>query len=214
MINNWKLYFRSRNSVLILIATIVILVTGVSFLTKFLVYVEGRPGVVLDDPLFHFFGAVDLNIPVFAFIYLSLISCIVYLAITDAHNFIIALQTYTLLIIIRMAMMYVVPLEPPIGTIDLQDPIVFIAGTGTKITKDLFFSGHTSTLFLMFLITRKGWLKNVYLINTLIVGTFVILQKVHYTIDVLVAPFAAFASFKIIKHLNTNYFFPNIPKTE
>ena len=99
-------------------------------------------------------------------------------------------------------MMYVVPLDPPIGTIDLQDPLVFIIGTGTKITKDLFFSGHTATLFMIFLVTEKKWLKKVFFVNTLLVAVFVVLQKVHYTADVMVAPFVSYGAFKVVSFLN------------
>lgn len=206
MINNWNAYFKQKNSALILIITIIVLILCVSSLAKFIAYVEGRPGVVLDDPVFYWFNAVDLNIPVFALIYLSILTCMLYLAVNYPNDLIIALQTYSLLCLVRMAMMYVVPLETPVGTIDLNDPLVFVFGTGTKITKDLFFSGHTSTLFMIFLVTHKRWLKYVYLVNTFLVGSFVILQKVHYSIDVFVAPFVAYGCFRIILHLNTKLF--------
>ena len=206
MIDNWKVYFKQKNSVFILVATLIVLILCVSSLAKFIVYVETRPGVVLDDPVFYWFNAVDLNVPVFALIYLSILTCMLYLAVNHPNDLIIALQTYSLLVIVRMAMMYVVPLEPPVGTIDLNDPLVFVVGTGTKITKDLFFSGHTSTLFMIFLVTHKRWLKYVYLVNTILVGSFVILQKVHYSIDVFVAPFVAYACYRIILHLNSKLF--------
>ena len=208
MIDNWKVYFKQKNSLLILLATVIVLVVCVSSLAKFIVFVEGRQGVVLDDPVFYWFNAIDLNIPVFAFIYLSILTCIIYLTITNPNGLIIALHAYALLVVVRMVMMYVVPLEPPLGTIDLNDPLVFVVGTGTKITKDLFFSGHTSMLFLLFLVTHKRWLKSVFLINTFIVGLFVILQKVHYSIDVLVAPFISYCCYRIIFHLNTKILFP------
>jgi hypothetical protein len=108
-----------------------------------------------------------------------------------------------------MAMMYVVPLDPPVGTIDLQDPLVFVVGTGTKITKDLFFSGHTSTLFMIFLVMEKKWMKNVYLVNTILVGVFVILQKVHYSVDVMVAPFISYGVYRIVGFLNGGNYLPS-----
>jgi hypothetical protein len=206
MKNKWKEYFKQENAGVLFFATIIILIVCLFSLSRFIVFVESRPGVVLDDPLFHLFKAIDLNIPIFAFIYISILWCMLYLAKEEPLGLIIALQTYSLLVLVRMAMMYTVPLEPPMGTIDLQDPLVFIVGTGQKITKDLFFSGHTSILFMMILVTRKKWLKYVFLTNTFIVGSFVIIQKVHYTIDVLVAPFVAFTCYKIIIYLNAKYF--------
>jgi membrane-associated phospholipid phosphatase len=110
----------------------------------------------------------------------------------------------------RILSMYVVPLDPPIGTLDLKDPLIFVVGTGTPITKDLFFSGHTSTMFLLSLTAINKKLKIIFLVSTFLVGFLVVLQKAHYTIDVVVAPFYAYCSYKIIyslqKKLMPEYF--------
>jgi hypothetical protein len=202
MTAKWKEYFDGKNAGMIFGITLAVLVICLFVLSRFILYAEARQGVVLDDPVFHWFNAVDLNILIFALIYGSLIGGIVNLIIKNPRGLVIALQTYSLMIIARMGMMYVVPLDPPMGTIDLQDPLVFIVGTGTKITKDLFFSGHTTTLFMIFLVTEKKWLKKVFLINTLLVAVFVVLQKVHYTVDVMVAPFVSYGAFKAVSFLN------------
>lgn len=207
MKERWKEYFKQRNAGAILIITVVILVICVYLLSRFLIWVEERQGVILDDPLFHYYDAVDLNIPIFTLIYASLILCLVYLTKNHPQDLVLALQTYSLLVIIRMAMMFVTPLEPPIGTIDLQDPLVFAVGTGKKLTKDLFFSGHTSILFMMFLVIKKPVLKYTFLTVTILVGLFVILQKVHYTVDVLAALFAAYGCYRIILFINNKYLF-------
>jgi hypothetical protein len=207
--DNWKSFLAKKNNAYLLIITLIVLIACVYFLSRFIIYVESRNGVVLNDPLFNRFAAVELNIPVFTLIYDSLITCLVYLVINYPARFIVALQAYTFLVIVRIAMMYVTPLDPPAGTIDLQDPLVFIFGTGTKITRDLFFSGHTSTLFMLFLVTVNRKLKYTFLVNTVLVGLFVILQKAHYTVDVLVAPFISYAVYKIIFYLNEKYFQKN-----
>jgi hypothetical protein len=80
----------------------------------------------------------------------------------------------------------------------LNDPFVDFVGYGKNIiTKDLFFSGHTSTLFLLFLIARKRALKIFFLAITLAVAMFLLKQHVHYTIDVLAAPVFAWISYRI-----------------
>ena len=101
-----------------------------------------------------------------------------------------------------MLAMYLTPLEPPIGTLNLQDPLVFIAGTGSVITKDLFFSGHTSMLFLLFLTAQNKILKYIFLILLFVVPILLLLQKAHYSIDILAALFFTYASFKIISFLH------------
>jgi len=206
MKDNWKIFFRKENSVRLYVWTLLVLVVCVFSLSRFLIFAESRDGAVLKDPLFDMFSAVELNVPVFILIYGSLLTCIVYLAVNHPSRLIIALQSYSLLVLVRMLMMYVTPLNPPAATIDLQDPLVFIFGTGSKITKDLFFSGHTSTLFLLFLVTANRKLKYVFLVNTFLVGLSVILQKAHYSIDVFVAPFIAYGVFKFILYINENYF--------
>lgn len=106
----------------------------------------------------------------------------------------------------RMLAMFLVPLEPPEGCIDLQDPVVFIMGTGQKIVKDLFFSGHTATAFMLYQAAENKWLKIYFLFATITVGVSVILQKAHYTIDVFVGLIFSFASFQLIKLFHKKYF--------
>lgn len=75
-------------------------------------------------------------------------------------------------------------------------------GKGEILTKDLFFSGHTGTLFLLFLLVENKYLKTIFLAATILVGSAVLLQHVHYSVDVFVAPFVAYGSFRIIKVLH------------
>jgi hypothetical protein len=94
--------------------------------------------------------------------------------------------------------MYLIPLDPPPGMVILKDPLVESFGTSATPTKDLFFSGHTSTMFLLFLTAANRNLKLLFLICTMLIGFCVILQQVHYSIDVWVAPFFAYSSYRVI----------------
>ena len=51
--------------------------------------------------------------------------------------------------------MYSLPFNPPPEMIPLNDPFVQFFGSGKLLTKDFFFSGHTATLFLLFLVIDK-----------------------------------------------------------
>ncbi len=164
---------------------------------RFLAWVEVRPGAVLPDPVHILFPPVDLTWLIFSLIYGCLILAIVTL-LRDPERLLIALQSYTLLVWFRIGAMYLVPLEPPAVTIPLQDPFVQLFGSGQVLMKDLFFSGHTSTLFLLFLTARGRILRTIFLIAVIGVATAIIIHHTHYTIDVYVAPFFSYTAYRIV----------------
>jgi hypothetical protein len=94
----------------------------------------------------------------------------------------------------RIAAMWATPLEAPPGMIPLHDPLVRFLGPAKLLSKDLFFSGHTSTLVLLALtVPGRAWCA-AFLAASVAVGFSVLVQHVHYTIDVFAAPFFAYAS--------------------
>ncbi|MCG6912614.1 sphingomyelin synthase family protein [bacterium BMS3Abin03] len=192
----WQDFIAQKKSEIIF--TIVLVALVLFFLPKFLNFVELRDGVILPDPILKLFTPVNLTWLTFALIYVSLISAIIYFS-TKPDLLFTALQSYAILIIIRMVVMFVTPFNPPADSIILNDPFVQLFGSGEILTKDLFFSGHTATLFLLYLIADKKYLKFTYLIFTIIVGLAVLLQHVHYTIDVIAAPFFSYTSFRLVK---------------
>jgi hypothetical protein len=140
---------------------------------------------------------VNLTWFTFGIIYGSLIIAVINF-VTRPALLLFALQAYSVMILFRMIVMYVTPFDAPVNLISLNDPFVQLFGSGEVLTKDLFFSGHTATLFLLFLITDKKYLKNIFLICTISLGISVLLQHVHYTVDVIAAPFFAYASYRIV----------------
>ena len=207
--NNWKIFWSEKTFKYQLPFTIVILFLTLHFFAQLLVIIEQRQGVVLNDPILNLFNPVRLDWIIFSLIYISILTGLLFL-LKHPQYFLVAIQTYILMNLFRMISMYVIPLDPPFGTLDLNDPLIFVVGTGTPITKDLFFSGHTSTMFLLCLTAVNKKLKIIFLISTFLVGFLVVLQKAHYTIDVIAAPFYAYCSYKIIyslqKKLMPEYF--------
>jgi membrane-associated phospholipid phosphatase len=191
---SWKEFLTKRRTELII--TVLFLAVILYIFPNFLTYVEERQGVTLTDPILELFNPIDLTWLTFGLIYVSLIVAI-YSFAAKPEVLILALQSYSVLVIFRMMVMYSAPLNAPERMILLNDPFVQLFGSGEVLTKDLFFSGHTATLFLLFLISDKKYLKIIFLICTVLVGTAVLLQHVHYTIDVLTAPFFAYASYKL-----------------
>jgi len=57
------------------------------------------------------------------------------------------------------------------------------------ITKDLFFSGHTATLIVGGICMTESRDKVIAFFAAALIGVLLLLQHVHYTADVLAAPF-------------------------
>lgn len=198
---NWKSFFNNKRNRTEFILTVVLLAILMISFSKFLQFIENRKGVVLPDPLLNLFSPVNLTWLTFILIYLSIIIFLISV-IKDPLKLMTALQAYGLMVLIRTIAMYLVPLEPPETLLLLNDPFVQLFGKGEILTKDLFFSGHTATLFLLFLLTKNKILKIIFLMSAVTVGIAVLLQHVHYSIDVFIAPFVAYSAFKIITNLH------------
>jgi hypothetical protein len=193
----WKQIFSNRRLSFELLLSFIIQISALLSLADFLKFVEQREGVVLNDPVLSLFSPLDLTWIIFGVIY----GCLILAVISFTKNPVkltFAFQTYSILIFIRIAAMYAAPLNPPSGMIPLRDPFVEFFGTGILLTKDLFFSGHTALLFLFFLIEKSKLLKFVFLISAVTVGICLLLQHVHYTLDVIAAPFFSYTIFRLV----------------
>ncbi len=203
---NWKENYRSKSIQYQLSISVLVLAIVLYCYTNFLNYVEARNGFSFYDPLLRVIKPVNLTLLIFISIYLSLFAGIIIL-IRNPLRLIFAIQIYTVLILVRIIAMYSVPFNPPPDMIPLNDPFVQFFGTGKLLTKDLFFSGHTATLFLLYLVIELNPYKKIFLLFTIIVAVGVLLQHVHYFIDVFTAPFFTLASYRTVKNirLKLNY---------
>lgn len=165
-------------------------------LARFLAYNETREGFALGDPLLSAFRPVDVTWLTFGLIYAALLIALFSLSF-HPESLLIALQAYAFMALFRMATIYFLPLNAPAEIIPLKDPFVEIFGGGKTLLRDLFFSGHTATMFLFFLTAESKMLKKVFLVCTVLVGAAVLIQHVHYTVDVIAAPFFAYTCYRI-----------------
>jgi PAP2 superfamily C-terminal len=198
---NWQEFFKDRKLRIEFFITLILLAVTLFSLTHFLDYVQLRQGVVLPDPILDLFKPINLTWLTFGLIYCSLILAIILLA-KNPVRLMFAIQVYIVFVFVRIVAMYLVPLNPPEYMIQLNDPFVQFFGTGKLLTKDLFFSGHTATLFILFLVTEKKYFKYFFLAATIVVGLAVLLQHVHYSIDVFAAPFFTYVCYKLVSLYN------------
>lgn len=160
-------------------------------LASFVKWVERRPGVVLADPLLAALRPRDVTWLTFALIYAGIVGALVLVA-GRPRTLVTGLQAYVILALARMAVMWVTPLDPPPGMILLEDPLAQgIGGATHALSRDLFFSGHTSTLFLVALAVPSPRFRTLFFGCAAAVGACVLVQHVHYSVDVFAAPFFA-----------------------
>lgn len=197
---NWKEAaanpaFRKR-----LYAGLVIWITVLIIFPFFFNYIESRNGIVLNDFIINALPAYDVSVPTFLIIW-SMFLLFLYRAIYNPQILLLFLWGFIFLSLSRFISIYLVPLNPPTQIIALRDPItnIFYGKNHPFITKDLFYSGHTSTQFLMFLCFQKKTDKTLALLSTIIVGVLVLIQHVHYSIDVIAAPILTYLVYLLSK---------------
>ncbi len=159
-------------------------------------FVQARPGQRLADPLLALLPVQDHSTLIFTLIYGAIAATLIYL-LPRPQRLLQALWAYYLLQLLRMATLWLLPLEPPATLVLLHDPVMdrIFEVTTQPIVRDLFFSGHTATMTLLTLVGRgRGWRWALGL-ATVAVGLLVLVQRVHYSYDVLAAPFFAGAAY-------------------
>jgi hypothetical protein len=156
-----------------------------------------RGGVQLNDWVLNHIPAHNVSGWIFAIIW-GMAALAFYRAARKPQMYVTYVWAYSFIILIRFFTISVVKLEPPAGLIQLIDPLTGIFYGNANITKDLFFSGHTATLVLILLTLEKKSDKMIGLLAVIAVGILLLVQHVHYTLDVLVAPFAVYPIFKLV----------------
>ena len=171
----------------------------------FFQHIERRNGAMLRDFIVDHIRPTDVSVPIFICIW-GITGLVIARCIKQPQLFLTALYGFTILTLFRMLTISLVPLNPPQGLVPLVDPISnFFYGKSHFITKDLFFSGHTSSQFLYFLCLQKRRDKILALASTCIVGCLVLVQHVHYTIDVVAAIPLTYLCYWAGKKLTTAY---------
>jgi membrane-associated phospholipid phosphatase len=146
--------------------------------------IEQRQGIVMNDPFLRILPAHNISVPLFIIIW-GLSSLAAIRAIQTPRMFLVFAWSWIVLSIFRMLTITLVPLDAPAGLIGLVDPLSNSFYGDKFITKDLFFSGHTSTIFLLYLCLPGKNEKKLALLATFCVAILLLVQHVHYTLDVL-----------------------------
>ncbi len=201
----WKDFFLNYKFKTLLSINFFLITLFITFLV--LNYVESREGVVLNDPILNIIPSFDVSYILFLLTYAGSIIGIIY-SLQLPVRMVKAMHTYSMLLWLRIICMYLTPLNPPNAIVPLRDPFLEATFYANQVNlKDLFFSGHTATMFMFFLLIEHKWLKYLFLFFTLAVAALVLIQHAHYSIDVFVAPIAGYAAYRIAIYITKKYFF-------
>lgn len=171
---------------------------------RFLDWNEHRPGIFFQDPFFVLFKGMDCSLITFILLYTS-IGSFLFIHRKDFHRLSLLAFSYAAVIILRMISLWILPFYADLDAVKLDDPFLntFIY-PGNYVARDLFFSGHVAILVLLVLYSENKKWRWFYSLMSVLVGITVVLQKVHFSIDVVAAPFFALLAFwsvlKIIDH--------------
>lgn len=194
----WREALSNKRFRIHLTVTISILILIALFIPFFFhQIIQPKPGLQLNDALLNYLTPRDWSALIFILIYAS-VGVTIASNLTKPYSILTGLEAYVAINLTRMVTLYLVTLEPPLGMIPLIDPLMDkVAYGGEPFAKDLFFSGHTASLFLLFLVETRRVLKVILLLATLTVASLILWQHVHYTVDVLAAPVIAWGAFKM-----------------
>lgn len=194
----WVEALQDRRFLGITVGTFSLVVVMVALSPQFFSTIEARHGALWYDPVLDALPAIDLARYIYLLLYISIITVLAHL-VNYPKAFVSGLLAYCIMTAMRLATVYLVPLEPHAGLIPLNDPFLnFFFYGGQEITKDLFFSGHTATVFIFALVSVNKRIRWFFYSLTIPLAIMILVQHVHYTYDVLAAPFFALAAVYVV----------------
>lgn len=200
----WSQYLRNKKFRNKLAGGLLLLVLLIAFLPYYFAFIEARKGIVLNDLVLDFIKSANVSIPTFIIIW-SLSLWYLFKSFKDPSLILLIIWGFNLLSISRIISIYLVPLEPPKDLIELIDPITNSFYGAKFITKDLFFSGHTATLVCLALCLKTKKDQLIVFTGAIIVGILVLIQHVHYTVDVIAAFVFPFLIVPVAKRICTPF---------
>jgi hypothetical protein len=155
---------------------------------------SGRPGKVIFDPVHALLPVYDFSPIIFFFTYSGVLIFLFHVSKYPEllHR---GFTGFTVVFVMRAICIHTFPLSPPEGMIILHDPLLDNAVHENTVLNDLFFSGHVSDLSFFYFMSRDNTIKRLIFICGIMVGLFIVWQRVHYSFDVLAAPAFAYAAY-------------------
>jgi hypothetical protein len=197
---SWITAFTDRSFALKFIGALTVFLIFPFKADDYFQWIQLREGIQWNDPLLNLFPALNVSIPIFGIIYLSVIY-LLYRLLHDPKRFVWFAWAFNIETLFRFLTIYLVALNPPAGLVDLRDPLaeMFIYGENMPITKDLFFSGHTATMVFVCFFLPTTTERRIALGLSLVLVSLLLIQHVHYSLDIVAAPLFTLAAIWMVK---------------
>lgn len=160
----------------------------------YLPLLESREGFDVYDPLLNILPAIDLSVVIFIATYGG-IGIGFFLLSFHPKLLLKAIFSYGVMYLLRFICIFLIPLNVPENHIVLYDPLIESMFYSEPLTKDLFYSGHFASIFLLFILLKKKF----FLFLSFFVGFLLLVQHIHYSYDLVGAIFFSYLSVKIAK---------------
>jgi len=198
----WKTAFADRSFTISFLGALAVFSIFPFKADDYFQWIQLRDGIQWNDPILNALPALNVSYQIFGIIYLSVIYLLNRL-LQDPKRFVWFAWAFNVETLFRFICIYLVALDPPARLVDLHDPLaeIFIYGENMAITKDLFFSGHTATMvFVCYFLPTTRERRIAIGLSLLLVGLLLV-QHVHYSLDIVAAPLFTLAAIWIVKRI-------------
>ena len=201
-LQNWKEFLSNQGYALKLFTAVAVFVSGALQFPTYFRNIQKRSGTDLNDFVLNYIPFVDVSTYIFAIIY-GLLIYMLLRVLAKPELFLLFALTFVIETVFRMTTIYFFPLNPPLNLVILHDTFaeLLIYGDTEPITKDLFFSGHTATMVMICLFVEGRRDKIAAIIATFFLAILLLIQHVHYTVDVFGALFFTYISYLVARQI-------------
>jgi membrane-associated phospholipid phosphatase len=194
----------SRFSAKTVLSSLIFVILCAVIFTQFLAWNESRAnnhGFVFDDPVYGVLPLKDLSMWIFTLTYGAIILYAI-LNRQEHYFFSRAVISYSFILLFRIPSMLILPLKVHPDLIFLQDPFLNDIVYPSKIVNDLFFSGHVALVSALAILSKIKW---PFIAIAFLLALSLLVQRVHYSIDILASVPFAWLSVRISQSLLLKY---------
>lgn len=189
----WKHISKIKYFLHLLLGIVFLLVVR-SVNSFYLPLLENREGFDVYDPLLRILPSIDLSGIIFIATYGG-IALGFFLLSFQPKLLLQSIFAYGVMYLLRFICIFLIPLNVPENQIVLYDPLIESMFYSEPLTKDLFYSGHFASIFLLFILLKKYF----FLFLSFFVGFLLLVQHIHYSYDLVGAVFFSYLSVTIAR---------------